>query len=99
MELNLPVSTTQEFYSVPTLTRTEFEILHMTILGFSNKEIQDNIARSSHTVKWRLANIYNKFGVKDRMELVKMAAIKGLCFMANGQKQTYSIKVDAIEHK
>lgn len=99
MELTLPINTTQEKLNIPHLTRREYEILHMAIVGFSNEEIQRNIDRTSYSVKWRLANIYHKFGAADRVELIKLAAMNGLCFVVDGTKKTYSLKVDAIEHE
>lgn len=99
MELTLPINKTQEKLNIPQLTRREYEILHMAIVGFSNEEIQTNIDRTSHSVKWRLANIYHKFGASDRVELIKIAAINGLCFMVDGTKKTYSLKVEAVEHE
>lgn len=71
----------------------------MAILGFSNEDIQKNIERTSYSVKWRLANLYHKFGAKDRFELIKIAGLKGLHFTMNGKKQTYTIKVDVSTHE
>jgi DNA-binding CsgD family transcriptional regulator len=98
-ELELPKSAEQEIFNVPTLTQKEYEILHMAILGFSNEDIQKNIERTSYSVKWRLANVYNKFNAKDRFELIKIAALKGLHFFMGDQKLTYTIKVDVNEQQ
>ena len=47
-------------------TEKELEVLSLLGLGFSNKEIAENMCITEHTVKAHLTNIYKKLGVKNR---------------------------------
>ena len=46
------------------------EIIHLLLKGKSNKEIEDELFISIHTVRNHIYNIYKKFGIKNRVELV-----------------------------
>jgi DNA-binding NarL/FixJ family response regulator len=61
-----------------TLTPREIEIVRMVSRGLRNKVIAERLAISEGTVKVHLHNIYEKFGVDGRLELVLCAQEKGL---------------------
>jgi len=50
----------------------EQEILKLILDGKSNKEIEDSLFISYHTVKNHVYNIFQKFGVKTRYELIHL---------------------------
>lgn len=78
----LPVHPLQEKYGTeePTLTSCEFQIMHMVLAGHSIEEIGLKVFIGSHGVKYRLTNIYWKFQVKDRLQLIKKASSNGIQF-------------------
>jgi DNA-binding NarL/FixJ family response regulator len=61
-----------------TLTPREIEIVRMVAQGLRNKGIAERLSISEGTVKVHLHNIYEKFGVDGRLELVLSAQQKGL---------------------
>ena len=60
------------------LTPRELEIVRMVAQGLRNKAIASRLSISEATVKVHLHNIYEKFGVDGRLELVLSAQQKGL---------------------
>lgn len=60
------------------LTRRELDVLRMAVGGESNKEIADKLTVSEGTVKAHLHHVYEKLGVKGRLELVLYAHDTGL---------------------
>lgn len=52
------------------ISEREKEIIEMIIHGKSNKEIEQNLFISSHTVKNHIYNIFQKTGVKSRNQLI-----------------------------
>ena len=60
------------------LTPREIEIVRMVAQGLRNKVIAERLSISEGTVKVHLHNIYDKFGVDGRLELVLCAQQKGL---------------------
>jgi ligand-binding sensor domain-containing protein/DNA-binding CsgD family transcriptional regulator len=50
----------------------EQEILNLIMKGKSNKEIEDALFISMPTVKTHISNIYKKFAVKNRLELIRL---------------------------
>lgn len=63
---------TDEFSSSYSLTKRESEIVSHIIQGKKNQEIADDLYISSRTVTTHLTNIYNKVGVKNRMQLMSL---------------------------
>ncbi len=61
-----------------TLTPREIEIVRMVAKGLRNKAIAEQLAISEGTVKVHLHNIYQKFSVDGRLELVLCAQDRGL---------------------
>ena len=60
-----------------TLTPREIEIVRMVAQGLRNKAIAERLSISEGTVKVHLHNVYEKFGVDGRLELVLSAQQKG----------------------
>ena len=50
------------------LTHREKEILALMLQGYQNKDISERLFITNHTVKVHLAKIYEKFGVKNRVQ-------------------------------
>lgn len=63
-------SSTREHFG---LTRRELEIVAVIVSGFSNRDIAEKLKLSEHTVKHHIANIFDKLGVSNRMEVALMA--------------------------
>jgi DNA-binding NarL/FixJ family response regulator len=60
------------------LTPRELEIVRMVSQGLRNRAIAEKLSISEGTVKVHLHNIYEKFGVDGRLELLLLAQEKGL---------------------
>lgn len=54
------------------ISAREQEILNLIMKGKSNKEIEDTLFISMPTVKTHISNIYKKFTVKKRLELIRL---------------------------
>jgi DNA-binding NarL/FixJ family response regulator len=61
-----------------TLTPREIEIVRMVAQGLRNRAIAERLSISEGTVKVHLHNIYEKFGVDGRLELVLVAQQRSL---------------------
>ena len=79
----LPVDPLQERFGQenPVLTTCEYEIMQLVLQGYSITDLSIKFFISDHAVKWRLSNVYWKFGVKDRLQLIKKSSTKALPFM------------------
>ena len=98
----LPVSQLQEKFNndEPELKKRELEVMHMVLTGLSIDQIRLQIYLSRAGVKWRLGCVYQKFGVKNRLELINKAYKTGLQFICpNGTKQTFHLQFNARDHK
>lgn len=60
------------------LTEREQSVLIYVAQGFINSEIAEKLHISVHTVKAHLESIYDKFGVKNRVQASMKAVILGL---------------------
>lgn len=99
IELPSNILFTQVTKDAPTLTDCEFEVLHMVLSGYSNADITKNIEKTNHGVKWRLTRLYNKFNVRNRVELIKLANSTGLKFRnTKGIAQTYAVRIEAVNN-
>jgi DNA-binding CsgD family transcriptional regulator len=56
-------------YAKHNISKREKEVIHLILQGKSNKEIADALFISLPTVKQHIYNIYQKIGVKSRMQL------------------------------
>ncbi|ADI13356.1 transcriptional regulator, LuxR family [Truepera radiovictrix DSM 17093] len=55
--------------STPQLTEREREVLGLLAQGLSNRAIGERLGISERTVKTHVANLFDKFGVRTRLEL------------------------------
>jgi DNA-binding CsgD family transcriptional regulator len=95
--LLLPIDPLQEKYALDriVLTEGELEILPMVLSGYSILEIALKINLSTPGVKFRLGQLYYKFGVVNRLGLIKISSGTGLQFFSkNNIKQTFSNKLN-----
>lgn len=53
------------------LTEREIEVIELMSLGKTNKEIGEELYLSPNTIRTHTVNIYDKFGLRSRMEVVK----------------------------
>jgi len=60
------------------LTAREMDLVELVANGYSNKQIADHCFISEGTVKVHLHNVYEKLGIKNRLELCLYAREKGL---------------------
>ncbi|MGC8777842.1 MAG: response regulator [Candidatus Caldatribacteriaceae bacterium] len=56
------------------LSGREFEIVQLVVQGMGNREIAEKLFISENTVKNHLSRIFQKLGIKDRVELALLAA-------------------------
>lgn len=66
----------------PNLTPRQSEVIQLIRSGYSNKRIAAQLSMSEKTVKAHVSAVLEKFGVKNRMELV----LKDLSPRTNGRK-------------
>ena len=60
------------------LTARELEVLRLVARGLSNKEIAADLRITTHTVKYHLAAVLEKLGVRSRTEAVSRGVRTGL---------------------
>ena len=60
------------------LTPRELEVLRLVAHGLGNKEIAAELTLSTHTVKYHLASVLAKLGVRSRTEAVSRGIRTGL---------------------
>ncbi|MCX6545843.1 MAG: response regulator transcription factor [Acidobacteria bacterium] len=60
------------------LTPRELEVVRLVVKGAKNKEIAETLFISDGTIKIHLHNVYEKLGVKGRVELILFAQKRGL---------------------
>jgi DNA-binding NarL/FixJ family response regulator len=60
------------------LTERELEIVRFVGTGLRNSEVAERLSLSENTIKTHLTNIFDKLGVRDRMELILYAISTGL---------------------
>ena len=61
-----------------TLTAREIEVLEMMAEGMSNRAIARQLKISSHTVKFHVASLLGKLGVRSRTEAVTVGIRHGV---------------------
>src|SRR5947207_13286527 len=60
------------------LTPRELEVLRLVARGLSSREITADLAITTHTVKYHLAAVLEKLGVRSRTEAVSLGVRTGL---------------------
>ncbi len=60
------------------LTRREVEVICLLAKGWSSKQIADDLCLAKRTIDFHLANIYEKLGVRNRVQAFRAAARLGL---------------------
>ena len=60
------------------LTRMEMKVLRLVVKGVSNKEIAGAVKRAVRTVEAHRASVMHKLGVRNLIELIKLASVIGL---------------------
>ncbi len=60
------------------LSVAELEVLRLVARGLSNKEIAADLRITTHTVKYHLAAVLEKLGVRSRTEAVSLGVRTGL---------------------
>lgn len=63
------------------LTPRELEVLTLLTEGLSNKQVSYQLGISEHTVKFHVTSIYNKLGVSNRAEAVRLGIQLGLIML------------------
>jgi DNA-binding CsgD family transcriptional regulator len=58
----------------PALTRAEVQVVQLVTQGKTNREIAEHLFISPHTVSAHLRHIFDKMGVKSRVQLTTVAA-------------------------
>ena len=69
---------------VPALTRREKEVVQLASRGLSGREIAEHLCRSPRTIENHLRSVYRKFGVRNRVEMVRVAQAMGVLEGAPG---------------
>ncbi len=72
--LNRALHHTREAHAI---SPREFDVFHLMVNGFNNKEISDKLYISEHTVKNHITHIFQKLNVNDRVQA--MAKIYQTC--------------------
>jgi DNA-binding CsgD family transcriptional regulator len=74
----------------PYLTRREIEIVRCIAEGRTAGETAEALTVSEHTVTNHLGNVYQKFGTKNRVEVLKLAVSKGI--LPVDELMTYTVQ-------
>ncbi|HOI29523.1 MAG TPA: helix-turn-helix transcriptional regulator [Melioribacteraceae bacterium] len=67
----------EEIFNRYNISLREKEVIEMIINGKSNKEIEEQLFISGHTVKNHIYNIFQKTGVKSRSQLIRLFINEG----------------------
>jgi len=71
-----------EQVELPKLTRRELEILELVAEGRSNRQVAELLWVTDQTVKFHLANVYRKLGVRSRFDAARWAQENGVLQVA-----------------
>lgn len=79
--------------SAPNLTPREIDVLHLMVVGKSNKEIGSSLAVTEGTVKIHVNHILTKLGVAGRVEATMVAVQRGFVRLVDNRRgKTNSLK-------
>ena len=82
------------------LSKREMEVVELVLQGKSNKQIASSLAISVRTVEFHLKNIYNKFHVGSRIELVlKLGNIQSNTLIENLWSTTVDKRGENTENR
>lgn len=70
---NIPTEINQKNLQNLDLSKREYEVLQAIALGFSNKEIADQLFVSESTIKTHVSNILVKLNAKRRTQAIQIA--------------------------
>ena len=73
-----PAALANQVKGLETLSEREIEVLELVVSGISNADIAARLFLSINTVKKHITNIFNKLGVKNRLQAVEKARQLGL---------------------
>ena len=73
------------------LTRREHEVLQLIAEGYTTTEIADIMLISPHTANRHRANILQKMGVRNQMELIRLAVERGLVILKSPPKNIHQL--------
>lgn len=59
------------------LSERELEVLELMGFGFTSQEAANQLCVSKRTVDFHLSNVYDKLGVKNRMQALRLASRAG----------------------
>jgi|HubBroStandDraft_4_1064222.scaffolds.fasta_scaffold467793_2 DNA-binding CsgD family transcriptional regulator len=75
--ISFPLEVRQEIViHTPQLTRKEKEVIDLLQQGYSTKQVAARCGVQPRTVKYHIGQIYKKFRVTDRAELLALVGIK-----------------------
>lgn len=100
-QLLLPVDPLQDQLNAAeiTLTDNEFEIMQLVLTGVEIPAIALTIRLSIAGIKWRLSSVYQKFQVRNRLQLIKKASGAGLQFRTkSGVQHNFHNQVRLRKH-
>ena len=69
------------------VSKREQEVLRLIIQGKSNREIENKLFISIPTVKRHLTNLFEKFGVHSRLQLINFLRVQSIDFVSDHHVQ------------
>jgi serine/threonine protein kinase/energy-coupling factor transporter ATP-binding protein EcfA2 len=82
---------------VELLTQREQEILQLIIEGLSNKEIAQKLVITLSTVKWYVGQIYDKLGVRSRVQAIVRARELNLIVQGNEPVSPFAVATEDFQ--
>jgi DNA-binding NarL/FixJ family response regulator len=81
------------------LTRREIEILRLVSGGRSNRQVAEILFVTDQTVKFHLANVYRKLGVRSRFEAARWASEQGLIDLSGTPNVVALPEISSVGHE
>ena len=73
-----PVSGPRSAPDWPELTESEFTVVSLVAQGATNREVAERLFLSPYTVNSHLRHVFAKLGIRSRVELTRLAALRGI---------------------